>query len=103
MKKLIPVLTVAVALLLLGTDAFAQDHAAGGTSGLYGLGAGLAIGLGAIGGTYGQGNAARGAYESISRNPQAADKISTPFFVGMAFIESLVIFSMIIAYMLASK
>ena len=56
--------------------------------------AGLAIGLGALGGTLGTGQRCQAPPTSrIARNPQAADKISTPFFIGMALIESLVIFA----------
>lgn len=101
MKNWTTILTVALVTLLVSTPAFAEGETT--NMGYYGIGAGLAMGLAAIGGTLGQGNAARGAYEAISRNPQAADKLSTPFFVGMAFIESLVIFSFIVAGVLAAK
>jgi F-type H+-transporting ATPase subunit c len=59
------------------------------------------MGLGALGGTLGQGMAARGAYESISRNPNAASKLNAPFYVGLAFIESLVLFSLVVAFGIA--
>ncbi|MEZ4317340.1 MAG: ATP synthase F0 subunit C [Myxococcota bacterium] len=98
MKNLMP-LFVALAVLFTSQAAYAQD-AAGAPGGYWGIGAGLAMGLAALGGTYGQGNAARGFYESVSRNPQAADKIQTSFFVGLAFIESLVIFAFAIAFLL---
>lgn len=97
------ILAAVVALLFVATPAFAQDGGAASNAGLVGLGAGLAIGIAALGGGLGQGNAARAAYESIARNPQAADKISTPFFVGMALIESLVIYALVIAYFLQDK
>ncbi|MCB9679193.1 MAG: ATP synthase F0 subunit C [Alphaproteobacteria bacterium] len=92
-------LLVALAVLLTSQAAYAQEAAAT-PGGYWGIGAGLAMGLAALGGTYGQGNAARGFYESVSRNPQAADKIQTSFFVGLAFIESLVIFAFAIAFLL---
>ncbi len=96
---MVPVMAV---LLLLGNTAFAQE-AADNSKGLIGIGAGLAIGIAALGGGLGQGNAARAAYESIARNPQAAGKINTPFFVGMALIESLVIYALVIAFFLQGK
>ena len=96
---MVPVMAV---LLLLGNTAFAQE-AADNSKGLIGIGAGLAIGIAALGGGLGQGNAARAAYESIARNPQAAGKINTPFFVGMALIESLVIYALVIAFMILGK
>ena len=47
--------------------------------------------------------AAKAAYESISRNPQAAGALNAPFYVGMAFIESLVLFTLVIAFLLQGK
>lgn len=97
MKNLMP-LMVCAALLLTSNVAFAQSGDASVWG--WGVGAGLTMGLAALGGTLGQGNAARGFYESVSRNPQSADKIQTGFFVGLAFIESLVLFAFAIAFLL---
>ena len=66
-------------------------------------GAGFAIGLGVLGGTLGQGRAASAALEGISRNPGAAPRIQTPMILGLALIESLVIYALIIAFILAFK
>jgi F-type H+-transporting ATPase subunit c len=101
-NKWMPILAAVVAALFVATPAFAQDGAAS-SEGYIAIGAGLAIGIAALGGGLGQGNAARAAYESIARNPQAADKITTPFFVGMALIESLVIYALVIAFFLQGK
>jgi len=94
LKTVLPAMAVA---LLAASPAFAaeNDYLSG-----VGIGAGLAIGLAALGGAFGQGNAARGMYESIARNPQAAGKLNAPFYVGMALIESLVIYALVIAYYL---
>jgi len=87
--------------------AFAEEaaHAAtsGGGSSLIALGAGLAIGIAALGGTLGQGRAVAAALEGIARNPGAKDKIQTPMILGLALIESLVIFSFVIAFLLSGK
>lgn len=99
MKNWMPLLAAVAVLLLTSDVAYAQEAAGSGAMG-WGLGAGLTMGLAALGGTYGQGNAARAFYESVSRNPQAADKIQTSFFVGLAFIESLVLFAFAIAFLL---
>src|SRR5262245_5722165 len=63
-------------------------------------GAGLAIGLGVLGGGLGQGRAAAAALEGISRNPGAAPRIQTPMILGLALIESLVLLSFVIAFFL---
>jgi F-type H+-transporting ATPase subunit c len=90
-----------VALSVVSNPAFAAE--ADNSKGLVGLAAGLAIGIAAFGGALGQGQAAKAAYESIARNPQAADKLNTPFFVGLALIESLVIYALVIAFFLQGK
>ena len=64
------------------------------------MGAGLAIGLGVLGGALGQGRAAAAALEGISRNPGATAKIQTPMILGLALIESLVLLSFVIAFFL---
>ena len=61
------------------------------------------MGLAVLGGAFGQGYAARGALEGISRNPQAAGKIQTPMLIALAFIESLVIFGFAISFLLQNK
>ena len=71
--------------------------------GLIALGAGLGIGLAALGGGIGQGRAAAGALEGIARNPGAAGQIRGPMILGLALIESLVIYALIIALLLTLK
>jgi F-type H+-transporting ATPase subunit c len=67
------------------------------------LGAGLAIGLAALGGTLAQGRATAAALEGISRNPGAAARIQTPMILGLALIESLVLFGFVVAFLLQNK
>ncbi len=67
------------------------------------LGAGIAIGVAALGGGIGQGIAVSRALEGIARNPNASDKIFTPMIIGLALIESLVIYGLVIAFILQGK
>jgi F-type H+-transporting ATPase subunit c len=67
------------------------------------LGAGIAIGVAAMGGGIGQGIAVSRAMEGIARNPNASDKIFTPMIIGLALIESLVIYGLVIAFILQGK
>ncbi len=94
---------VAVAGVLLTGAAFAQDAAAaashGGGIDLIGLGAGLGLGLAALGGALGQGKTAAAALEGIARNPSASDKLFTPMIIGLALIESLVLYAFVIAFL----
>ena len=104
MKNFLKVLPVIVVLLLVSNPALAADSSvAAGDKGYIALGAGFAIGLAALGGTFGQGNAVRAALEGIARNPDAADKIQTPMILGLALIESLVIFGFVVAFLLQGK
>jgi F-type H+-transporting ATPase subunit c len=94
------------ATALLSSTAFAQDVGGANSFDMQqaaALGAGLAIGLAALGGSLGQGRAAAAALEGISRNPGAAPRIQTPMILGLALIESLVLFAFAIAFLLIGK
>ena len=58
----------------------------------------IALGIAATGGALGQGKAISAALEAIARNPSAQDKIFTPMILGLAFIESLVIFTLLLQF-----
>lgn len=67
------------------------------------LAAGLGMGIAAFGGAFAQGRAAAAAFDGIARNPNASDKLFTPFILGLAFIESLVLFTFGLAYLVLGK
>jgi F-type H+-transporting ATPase subunit c len=100
--KVKTILMTVVGVLFTGM-AFAQDGAAhaaaGGMGDLAGLGAGLGLGLAALGGALGQGKTASAALEGIARNPAASDKVFTPMIIGLALIESLVLYAFVIAFL----
>ena len=86
--------------------AFAEGGAAvdpNSYKGLLALAIGLGLGIAAAGGALGQGKAASAALEGIGRNPAAADKLFTPMLLSLAIIESLVIYSLVISFMLLGK
>lgn len=64
------------------------------------IAAGIGMGLGALGTGIGQGHAISGAVEGIARNPGAMGKIMTTMLVGLAMIESLAIYVLVIALIL---
>jgi F-type H+-transporting ATPase subunit c len=108
MKKKMLGLLSAVTTLLVVSSAFAQDAAGAEATGFevqkWGLvAAGLGMALAAFGGALGQGKAAAAALEGIARNPSASDKIFTPMILGLALIESLVIYSLVISFMILGK
>jgi F-type H+-transporting ATPase subunit c len=67
------------------------------------IGAGLGLGLAAAVGALAQGRAVSSAMEGLSRNPQASDKMFLPLILGLVFIESLVIYTLVIAFFLQGK
>ncbi len=88
-------------VLVFGTSmAFAEEGATGAPGrGIYDtLGAALAIGLAAFGGSLGQGRTATAALEGIARNPAASGKVFVPMIIGLALIESLVLYAFVIAF-----
>ncbi|HWP05693.1 MAG TPA: ATP synthase F0 subunit C [Polyangiaceae bacterium] len=106
-KKNLPFAAAAFTTLIT-SSAFAQEAAAGGAAAPGGsaaaaVGAGIAVGLAVLGGGLGQGRAAAAALEGISRNPGAAPRIQTPMILGLALIESLVLFAFFIAFLLQGK
>jgi F-type H+-transporting ATPase subunit c len=90
---------VTLALTFGATVAMAADgtNAAGGDA-YSSLGAALAIGLAAFGGSLGQGKTAAAALEGIARNPTARDAVFVPMIIGLALIESLVIYAFLVAF-----
>jgi len=107
MKKITTIaLLTALVLAVIAPAAYAAN-AESGPEGLFGLGVALATGLciaiAAFGGAIGQGMAIKGAMEGIARNPGASGKIMTPMIIGLALIESLVIYALVISFMLLGK
>ena len=104
LKKLALAALTFTAAVLVPLAAYAQDDRAGSNKfdvqAYAAIGAGFAIGLAVIGGGLGQGRTAAAALEGISRNPGAAARIQTPMILGLAFIESLVLFALLIAFWL---
>lgn len=102
MKNKLKLAAAALVPTLMSSVALAQD---GGSldKGVIAIAAGLAIGLAAFGGALGQAKTAAAALEGIARNPAAQGKIFTPMIIGLALIESLVIYAFVIAYFLQGK
>jgi F-type H+-transporting ATPase subunit c len=67
------------------------------------LAAGFGISIAAFGGALGQSRGVASALDGIARNPAASGKIVTPMIIGLALIESLVIYSLVISFLLIGK
>ena len=91
---------LALFLLVTANSAFAEGATQSVASAFLPIGVGLCMGLAALGGTLGQGKAVSSALESIGRNPSAGGSLFTPMLLGLAFIESLVVLSFVIAILM---
>ncbi|MDF0543923.1 F0F1 ATP synthase subunit C [Sphingobium sp. H39-3-25] len=64
------------------------------------LGAAFAIAIGAIAPALAQGRAVAAAMDAIARQPEAANTVSRTLFVGLAMIETMAIYCLVIALLL---
>ena len=102
MSRFKPVL-IALVLLMMATAVFAQDEATTTTATQSGvrwgvLAAAFVLGIAAAAGAIGQSRAIVAACEGIARNPGAAGAIRLAMIIGLALIESLVIYALLIAF-----
>lgn len=98
--------TALVILMASPIVAMAQDAAPAGAShggGLIGLGIGLGLGIAALGCGLGQGRLAASAMESIGRNPNSTNQLFVPMIIGLAFVESLTLYSLVMSFFLLKK
>jgi F-type H+-transporting ATPase subunit c len=61
------------------------------------IGAGLAMGLGAIGPGIGLGIGTMGATQAIGRNPEAEGPVRTAMILGLGFAEAVAIYALVVA------
>ena len=104
MVRIVSAVLFTLSLLLIAAPSFAAEGVGGGgTGGLIALAAGLGIGIAAFGVALGQGRATAAAMESIGRNPNAADRIFVPMIIGLALMEALCLYALVIAFFLQGK
>jgi len=98
MRKL-QYLFMSLAALLLATPAFAQATAEPISHWWVSIGAGIGMGIAAGLCGIGQGNATASATLALARNPGARPGIFTFLILGLAFIESLALFTFVIIFL----
>src|SRR6478736_1408307 len=102
-KKKVWILVAILAVMAL--PALAQETAGGAGAAPSGvkwgaIGAAFLLGIAAAAGAVGQGRATSAAADGISRNPGAAGAIRTMTIIGLALIESLVLYALLIAFLI---
>lgn len=103
MRKLNMLFFAMVGVLMTAMTAFAQtpgaaDHAADSSAGLKAIAAAVGFGIAVVGGAIGQSRIGAAACEGAARNPGAAPKIQTMMILGLALIESLVLFALLVVF-----
>jgi F-type H+-transporting ATPase subunit c len=104
MKKILVTILLTLVLVWAFSPlcfAAAEAGAAGKGSNIFyyamaALGCGIGIGLGAIGAGIGQGIATSKACEGIARNPATTGKLTTTLIIGLAMMESLTIYALVV-------
>ena len=64
---------------------------------------GFGIAIAAFGCGIGQGLGLKSAVEGIARNPESSGKVTVTMLIGLAMIESLCIYALVISFMLLGK
>lgn len=102
MKALRLLFSVSAMLVLTSGMAFAQDAeaVAANVTWVAPMIAGIAICIAAFGCALAMGRAASAAFEGVSRNPSVGPRIMTMMILALALIESLAIYSLVIAILL---
>ncbi len=103
LTTLFTLLVLAVATLAFGAEEGAAATAGSSVKAFIALAAGFGIAIASFGGALGQSKAITSGLEGIARNPSAQNKIFIPMIVGLALIESLVIYTLVIAFILVGK
>ena len=102
-RKSVVALLAMMVSLLFASLAMAAEPAGGVASGLGAffsyavIAAGFGIGIAAFGTGIGQGLAVKSSVEGIARNPEASGKITVTMLIGLAMIESLCIYALVVA------
>ena len=103
MNKFRMLLFAVVGILMSGMTVFAQTAAevgdnASSVSKYRALAAGVGFAIAVFGGAVGQSRIGAAACEGAARNPGAAGRIQTMMILGLALIESLVLFALLLVF-----
>jgi F-type H+-transporting ATPase subunit c len=101
MRKLSILFFAIVGLLMTALPAMAQAQqpaAADNGVGLKAIAAGVGFAIAVFGGALGQSRIGAAACEGAARNPGAAGRIQTMMILGLALIESLVLFALLVVF-----
>ncbi len=98
MRNVMSKVFMVMSALCFAMPAFAQGTTASGGTNWVAVAAGISMAIASAGCGLGQGRAAAAATEGIARNPSAGSAIQTALIIGLAFIESLAIYTLLIVF-----
>ncbi len=86
-----------------GAPAAQEKASTSGSSTYLGFALGLGLAIAAFGGAAGQGRAIAAAVDAVARQPEAGARIQGMMIIGLALIETLVIYMLLICFMWGAK
>jgi F-type H+-transporting ATPase subunit c len=98
MRKVTIVIVALLAIMTMTMPAYAQGGTAAAPLNLVPIAAGFGIAIAAGLAGIGQGKVGAAACEAMARNPGARPGIQLALILGLAFIESLVLFTLVIIF-----
>ena len=96
--RILSYLFMGMSALCFVVPAYAQGASAASETNWVAAAAGIAMAIAAAGCGVGQGKASAAANEGIARNPSAKASIQTALIIGLAFIESLAIYTLLVIF-----
>jgi len=100
MRKMLVIVLAALGVMMLAVPAFAQNTTVTEMNplGYKYIAAGIGFAIAVFGGAIGQSRVAAAACEGAARNPGASAKIQVMMILGLALIESLVLFALLVVF-----
>ncbi len=92
-------MALVAAVVSMSSFAFAADGSSGNVAGTI-VAAAIGLGIAALGVGVGQGLAVSKTVEAAGRNPECTGKVQTLMIIGLAFLETVVIYSLTVALLL---
>lgn len=102
-KRILTTAMLIGVIFAMAVPAFAAGEAAEAATSAIGakaIAAAIAVGLAAAGGAIGMGWAIAKSADGISRQPEAENKIRTTLMLGLVFVETAIIYALVIAILI---
>ena len=99
-RRILSAAALALVLVLFVGAAFAEETAGADATSMKAIAAAVTIGLASVAGAFAMGMAISEASEGISRQPEAAGEIRSSMMLGLVFIETAIIYALIVAILI---